>query len=89
MSSVMKSRKSQYEEYVFDQSDYYSIIDRAHRGKRRRAIDAVQHVKFKPRVNEKVLERGQIVKNVMKLYKLSLGEASKFIKDHELYVKKQ
>ena len=80
--------KTKYEEYVFDHEDYYSMIDKAHRGKRRRAIEASQQVKFKPRINEKILERGQLVKKIMKQHNLSLGEASRFIKEHSLYVAK-
>jgi hypothetical protein len=79
---------TRYEEYVFEPEDYYAIIDKAYRGKKRRAIEAAQAVKLKPRTNKKTLERGQIVKQVMQQYKLTLPKASKFVKEHGLYVYK-
>jgi uridine kinase len=63
------------------------MIDKAYRGKKRRAIEAAQQVKLKSRVSKKTLERGQLVKQVMNQYKITLGQASKFIKDNGLYVK--
>ena len=88
ITQTPRKSRTRYEEYVFEQpseSEYYAIIDKAHRGKKRRAIEAAQSVKLKPRTNKKTLERGQIVKQVMQQYKLTLPQASKFVKEHGLY----
>ena len=87
ITQTQRKPRTRYEEYVFEPEDYYTMIDKAYRGKKQRAIEAAQQVKLKSRVSKKTLERGQLVKQVMNQYKITLGQASKFIKDNGLYVK--
>ena len=94
----MERKRTRYEKVDFsfapekEEVVYYSEIDNAHRGLLAE-IDKILRITFPPkykrktnrRLSEKIRQRNEIVKNVMKEKKLRLGQASKYVKDHGLW----
>ena len=96
-----RNKRGEYErvDFIFDPKKelvtYYAEIDNAHRGLRA-DIERILNYEFPKRqykrksnsnrrLSEKMRERNEIVKRVMKEQNLRLGPASKYVKEHGLW----
>lgn len=76
-----------------EEKRYYSEIDNAHRGIMAE-VDKILQFTFPTykrktnstrRLSEKIRQRNEMIKRVMKEYNLRLGQASKYIKENSLW----